>query len=174
MASSVGTFPVTCFAKPKGILFLPAAAAVFGVPGFLSSILFLSLNAAAVIVVHRLCRLGCGLIRREPWPCNLWNPYPPPFGHEESPLFSRRGLSSSGIHLSDCLVRRDHCIAVIRSERQLPGQELFDIESVLLVRIGSQEIVWVLCQIVFLRKERTDAAQLQDALAAVKHRQLVN
>ena len=157
-------------------MFLPAAAAVSGVPGSLSSILFLLLNAAAVIVVRRLCRMGCGLTCREPWPGSLWNPYPPPFGHEEGPLlFKNRGPSaSSGIQLSGRLIRRDHGVAVIRAERQLPGQEFFDIESVLFVRIGSQEIVRVLCQVVFHRKERTDTAQLQDALAAVQHRQLVN
>ena len=105
----------------------------------------------------------------------MWNPYPPPFGYEESPLFSRRGLSSSsGIQLSGRFIRRDHGVAVIRAKRQLPGQELFDIESVLLVRVGSQEIVRMLRQIVFLRKERADAAQLQDALAAVQNRQFIN
>lgn len=93
---------------------------------------------------------------------------------KKAPCFSRRGLSSSGIQLSDRLIRRDYGIAVIRAERQLPGQELFNIESVLLVRIGSQEIVWMLRQIVFLRKERANTSQLQDALAAVQHRQLIN
>ena len=161
--------------KPKGILFLPAAAAVSGVPGSLSSILFLLLNAAAVIVVRRLCRMGQALHVGSPGPVACGIHILLLLGMKKAPCFQNRGPSaSSGIQLSGRFIRRDHGVAVIRAERQLPGQELFDIESVLFVRVGSQEIVRVLRQIVFIRKERTDAAQLQDALAAVQHRQLIN
>ena len=149
-------------------MFLPAAAAVSGVPGSLSSILFLLLNAAAVIVVRWLYSLGQVLPVGSSGPITCGIHIRLLFGMKKAPCFSRRGLSSSGIQLSDRLIRRDHGIAVIRAERQLPGQELFNIESVLLVRIGSQEIIWMLRQIVFLRKERADTSQLQDALAAVR------
>ena len=148
---------------------------LFGVPGFLSSILFLLLNPAAVIVVCWLYSLGQVLPVGSSGPITCGIHIRLLLGMKKAPCFQNRGPSaSSSIQLSDRLIRRDHRVAVIRAERQLPGQELFDIESIFLVRIGSQEIVRVLRQIVFLRKERADAAQLQDALAAVKHRQLVN
>lgn len=52
-------------------------------------------------------------------------------------------------------------------------QELLDIEGVLGVIIGGVLVVRVLGQVVFVRKERSDATQLQDALAAIQHRQFI-
>ena len=52
-------------------------------------------------------------------------------------------------------------------------QELLDIEGVLGVIIGGVLIVRVLGQVVFVRKERSDATKLQDALAAIQHRQFI-
>ena len=52
-------------------------------------------------------------------------------------------------------------------------QELLDIEGVLGVIIGGVLVVRVLGQVVFVRKERSDATKLQDALAAIQHRQFI-
>lgn len=49
-----------------------------------------------------------------------------------------------------------------------PGrQELLYVEGVPWIGIGCQVVVGMFRDVVFVRKERTDAAQLQDALAAV-------
>ena len=52
-------------------------------------------------------------------------------------------------------------------------QILFNIEDVFGVVVRGQLVVGVLGQIVLVRKKRSDAAQLQDALAAVQHCKLV-
>ena len=52
-------------------------------------------------------------------------------------------------------------------------QIFFNIEDVFGVIVRGQLVVGVLGQIVLVRKKRSDAAQLQDALAAVQHRQLI-
>ena len=52
-------------------------------------------------------------------------------------------------------------------------QELLDIEGVLGVIIGGVLVVRVLGQVVFVRKERSDTTKLQDAFAAIQHRQFI-
>ena len=52
-------------------------------------------------------------------------------------------------------------------------QIFFNIEGVFGVIVRGQLVVGVLGQVVLVRKKRSDAAQLQDALAAVQHRQLI-
>ena len=53
-------------------------------------------------------------------------------------------------------------------------QIFFNIEGVFGVIVRGQLVVRVLGQIVLVRKKRSDAAQLQDALAAVQHRKFVS
>ena len=53
-------------------------------------------------------------------------------------------------------------------------QELLDIKHVFLIGISGQLIVGMLRQIVFIREERPDAAQLQDAFPAIEHRQFIH
>ena len=50
-------------------------------------------------------------------------------------------------------------------------QIFFNIESVFGVIVRGQLVVGMLGQIVLVRKKRSDATQLQNALAAVQHRQ---
>ena len=52
-------------------------------------------------------------------------------------------------------------------------QIFFNIEGVFGVVVRGQLVVGVLGQVVLVRKKRSDAAQLQDTLAAVQHRQLI-
>jgi tetratricopeptide (TPR) repeat protein len=55
-----------------------------------------------------------------------------------------------------------------------PLQELFDIECILFVRIRRQIVIWMFCEIVFVREKRSDTAQLQDAFTAVQHRKFID
>ena len=52
-------------------------------------------------------------------------------------------------------------------------QIFFNIEGVFGVVVGSQLVVGVLGQVVLVAQKRAHTTQLQDALAAVQHRQLV-
>ena len=55
-----------------------------------------------------------------------------------------------------------------------PGiQELLNVEGEFLVEICRIFVVWVLCQVILIGQERTHAAKLQDALAAIHHGQLI-
>ena len=78
------------------------------------------------------------------------------------------------IQFSDCFIRPYDRVPILRMKRQLPGQELFDIEGVFLVRIGCQMIIRMLDKIIFLGKKRPYAPQLQDAFAAVQHRKFIH
>ena len=62
-----------------------------------------------------------------------------------------------------------HDEGIIRVDFFFSVQELLDIECVLGVIIGGVLVVRVLGQVVFVRKERSDATQLQDALVAIQH-----
>lgn len=66
-----------------------------------------------------------------------------------------------------------HDEGIIRVDFFFSVQELLDIEGVLGVIIGGVLVVRVLGQVVFVRKERSDATKLQDALAAIQHRQFI-
>ena len=52
-------------------------------------------------------------------------------------------------------------------------QIFFNIEDVFWVIVGGQLVVGMLGQVVLVRKKRSDTTQLQNALAAVQHRQLI-
>lgn len=52
-------------------------------------------------------------------------------------------------------------------------QIFFNIEGVFGVVVRGELVVGVLGQVVLVRKKRSDATQLQNALAAVQHRKLV-
>ena len=68
------------------------------------------------------------------------------------------------VHHDELITGVDFCFSV---------QIFFYIEGVFGVVVRGQLVVGVLGQIVLVRKKRSDAAQLQDALAAVQHRQLI-
>ena len=53
-------------------------------------------------------------------------------------------------------------------------QELLDVEAVLLVTVRRVLEIGVLRQVVLVRQERPHAPELEDALAAVQHRQLIH
>ena len=55
-----------------------------------------------------------------------------------------------------------------------PGiQELLNVKGEFLVKICRIFVVWVLRQVILIGQERTHAAKLQDALAAIHHGQLI-
>lgn len=56
---------------------------------------------------------------------------------------------------------------------QRRGQILLNVKGVLGVVVRQVSIKWMLCDVEFVRQEGTDAAQLEDALPAVQHGQLV-
>lgn len=47
-------------------------------------------------------------------------------------------------------------------------------ESVVRAIVGQVFVIRVLCDVVFVRKERTDAAKLENTFAAVEDRQLID
>ena len=55
-----------------------------------------------------------------------------------------------------------------------PVQELLNVEGVALIVIRCVLVVWVLGQIIFVGQKGTDAAQLEDALATIQHRKLID
>jgi len=71
-------------------------------------------------------------------------------------------------------VRVDHIKLVLRPQLQPVVQELLDVEAVLLVTVRRVLEIGVLRQVVLVRQKRPHAPELEDALAAVQHRQLVH
>ena len=69
--------------------------------------------------------------------------------------------------------RVEHLVYLIRFRHQSCGEILFDIKGVPWVRVRQILIIGVLGDIVLIREEGAHAPKLQDALAAVQHRQLV-
>ena len=69
--------------------------------------------------------------------------------------------------------RVEHLVDLIRFRHQPCGEILFDIKGVPWVRVRQILIIGVLGDIVLIREEGAHAPKLQDALAAVQHRQLV-
>ena len=55
----------------------------------------------------------------------------------------------------------------------MPVEIFFDVKHVLLIIVAGQLIVWVLGQVILVGQKGPDAAQLQDALAAVHDGQLI-
>ena len=64
-----------------------------------------------------------------------------------------------------------HDEGIIRVDFFFSVQELLDIEGVLGVIVRGQLVVGVLGQVVLVRKKGAHTSQLQNALAAVQHRQ---
>ena len=79
----------------------------------------------------------------------------------------------SGTKLSALCVYFIYIADLIGLEFQPCGQECFNVKSVLIVRIGSVLEIWVLGDVVLIRKERPHTAQLEDALAAVHNGKLI-
>ena len=67
----------------------------------------------------------------------------------------------------------NHNKFIIRIDFFFSVQIFFNIKGVFGVVIRGQLVVGVLGQVVFVREKRSDATQLQNALAAVQHRQFV-
>ena len=70
-------------------------------------------------------------------------------------------------------VRFNHIVGVRRFEFQMAVEIFLDVKHIFLVAVPCQLVVGVLGQIVLVGEERPDAAQLQDALAAVHDGQLI-
>ena len=66
------------------------------------------------------------------------------------------------VHHDELITGVDFCFSV---------QILFNIEGVFGVVVGGQLVVGMLGQVVLVRKKWSDTTQLQNALAAVQHRQ---
>lgn len=69
--------------------------------------------------------------------------------------------------------RVEHLIDLIRFRHQPCGEILFDIKGVPWVRVRQILIIGVTGDVVLIREEGAHSPKLQDALAAVQHRQLV-
>ena len=67
-----------------------------------------------------------------------------------------------------------YVVDLIRFRFELSEKEFFDIESVAGIIVGQVLVVWVLCDVVLVQKEGTDAAKLENALAVVHHRQFIH
>ena len=84
---------------------------------------------------------------------------------------SRRAVGG-GLVRSDA-ARVEHLIDLIRFRHQLCGEVFLDIKGVPWVRVRQILIIGVLGDVVLIREEGAHAPKLQDALAAVQHRQLI-
>lgn len=69
--------------------------------------------------------------------------------------------------------RVEHLVDLIRFRHQPCGEVLFDIKGVPWVRVRQILIIGVTGDVVLIREEGAHAPKLQDALAAVHHRQFV-
>ena len=69
--------------------------------------------------------------------------------------------------------RVEHLVDLIRFRHQPCGEVFLDIEGVPWVRVRQILIIGVTGDVVLIREEGAHAPKLQDALAAVQHRQLV-
>ena len=79
----------------------------------------------------------------------------------------------SGTKLSALCVYFIYIADLIGLEFQPCGQECFNVKSVLVIRVGSVLEIGVLGNVVLIRKERTHATQLEDALVSVHRRKLI-
>ena len=68
----------------------------------------------------------------------------------------------------------DHDKFVLRFQLQPTVKELPDVEAVLFITVRRVLVVGVPGQVVLVRQKRPHAPQLEDALAAVQHCQLVH
>lgn len=69
--------------------------------------------------------------------------------------------------------RVEHLVYLIRFRHQLCGEVFLDIKGVPWVRVRQILIIGVTGDVVLIREEGAHAPKLQDALAAVQHRQFV-
>ena len=65
-------------------------------------------------------------------------------------------------------------ITLIRFQPQATGQILLDVKGVAFVVVGCVAIEGVLCDVVFIGKERADAPELENTFASVQDCQLVH
>ena len=79
----------------------------------------------------------------------------------------------SGTKLSALCVYFIYIADLIGLEFQPCGQECFNVKSVLVIGVGSVLEIGVLGNVVLIRKERTHATQLEDALVSVHRRKLI-
>ena len=101
---------------------------------------------------HRCCAVNCGGSGLAGVP--LWSKIKPPTGS------GRRERIS--VHHDELITGVDLFFSV---------QIFFNIEGVFGVVVGGQLVVGMLGQVVLVRKKWSDTTQLQNALAAVQHRQ---
>ena len=87
-------------------------------------------------------------------------------------LYEKPPHEGGGLVRSDA-ARVEHLVYLIRFRHQSCGEILFDIKGVPWVRVRQILIIGVLGDVLLVREEGTHAAKLQDALAAVHHRQFV-
>ena len=67
----------------------------------------------------------------------------------------------------------NHFVLITGLELQPMIEKRLDAERVFLISTGSELVVWMLGQIVFIRQEGTNASQLKDTFAAVHNSQFI-
>ena len=80
--------------------------------------------------------------------------------------------ASSGLVVG--LVYLVHVVFLVGLERQAAGHILFDVEGVLRVGVGEIFVVGMLRDVVLIRQKRAQAADLEDALAAIESGEVVH
>ena len=99
-------------------------------------------------------------------PCKRGGIFSYPYLYEKPPH------EGGGLVRSDA-ARVEHLVDLIRFRHQPCGEILFDIKGVPWVCVRQILIIGVTGDVVLIREEGAHAPKLQDALAAVQHRQLV-
>ena len=67
-----------------------------------------------------------------------------------------------------------HVVFLVGLELEAAGHILFDVEGVLRVGVGEVFVIWVAGDVVLVRQKRAQAADLEDALAAVEGGEVVH
>ena len=80
--------------------------------------------------------------------------------------------ASSGLVVG--LVYLVHVVFLVGLERQAAGHILFDVEGVLRVGVGEVFVIWVAGDVVLVAQEGAQAADLEDALAAIEGGEVVH
>ena len=99
-------------------------------------------------------------------PCKRGSVFYHPYLYEKPPHEGGGLVRSDPAHV-------EHLVDLIRFRHQPCGEVFLDIKGVPWVRVRQILIIGVLGDIVLIREEGAHAPKLQDALAAVQHRQLV-
>ena len=71
-------------------------------------------------------------------------------------------------------IRINHFVFITGLQLQSMVEEFFNVKGIFLIRSGSQFVVWMLCQVVFIRLERSHSSKLQDSFAAIQHGKLIH